>query len=575
MKKIILLAVLLLSFVNVNAQSPQKMSFQAVIRNSANDLVSNLPIGLKTSILQGSDSGTTIYAETHTANTNVNGLVTIQIGGGNVVEGDFALIEWANGPYFIKTETDITGGTNYTITSTTQLLSVPFALYAQSSGSSTPGPQGIQGEQGPIGLTGPAGANGTNGINGIEGAVGPQGLTGPTGATGPIGQTGAQGPQGLQGLTGATGDTGPQGPQGIQGERGLQGEQGLIGLTGPAGPQGPIGLTGATGPAGAQGPQGLQGLTGATGDAGPQGPQGIQGLTGPAGANGTNGINGANGINGISAYEVWLNIGNNGTEADFISSLTGPQGTAGSNGSDGTNGVDGINTLINTITEPAGANCTNGGTKIEVGLDANNNGALDNNEVNSSLTKYVCNGGNSSQSSSNNTIHGSFNDFNNGVWTVPSGINQVNIMFNGSRGGNGGRVNGPYGVAYPGGTGGESAFISITTNLTVGDIITYEIGTNGIAGADDFTGWLGYPKFGPSGTSGGISKLFINGVLIYTLNGGEGATGGFYADNNQRGNGVNGNSGYLTPNDFNNTGILNYNNYNILSVSSGQILIRY
>ena len=372
-----------------------------------------------------------------------------------------------------------------------------------------------------------------------------QGLTGATGATGPIGLTGATGPAGLQGLIGLTGATGP------------------------------IGLTGATGPAGAQGPQGLQGLTGATGDAGPQGPQGIQGLTGPAGANGTNGINGANGINGISAYEVWLNIGNNGTEADFISSLTGPQGTAGSNGSDGTNGVDGINTLINTITEPAGANCTNGGTKIEVGLDANNNGALDNNEVNSSLTKYVCNGGNSSQSSSNNTIHGSFNDFNNGVWTVPSGINQVNIMFNGSRGGNGGRVNGPYGVAYPGGTGGESAFISITTNLTVGDIITYEIGTNGIAGADDFTGWLGYPKFGPSGTSGGISKLFINGVLIYTLNGGEGATGGFYADNNQRGNGVNGNSGYLTPNDFNNTGILNYNNYNILSVSSGQILIRY
>jgi hypothetical protein len=178
MKRIIILAVLLLSFANGNAQSPQKMSFQAVIRNSSNSLVSNLPVGLKVSILQGTSSGDIVYSETQIASTNVNGLVTIQIGAGNVIQGDFSTIEWANGPYFIQTETDVDGGTNYTITSTTQLLSVPYALYAQTSGSSTPGPQGPQGIQGVSGQDGktalinttlePSGNNCPNGGTKIE-----------------------------------------------------------------------------------------------------------------------------------------------------------------------------------------------------------------------------------------------------------------------------------------------------------------------------------------------------------------------------------------------------------------------
>jgi uncharacterized protein (TIGR02145 family) len=196
------------------AQAPQKMSYQAVIRDGANALVANQTVGMQVSILQGSASGTAVYVETHSAATNTNGLMSIEIGGGAVTVGSFAGIDWANGPYFIKTETDPAGGTNYTITGTTQLLSVPYAMYAATSGSSIPGPQGPQGPagndgasgpQGLQGLTGATGAAGTNGINGAVGATGPQG---PIGLTGPAGATGSQG---LQGPTGATG---PQGPAG-------------------------------------------------------------------------------------------------------------------------------------------------------------------------------------------------------------------------------------------------------------------------------------------------------------------------------------------------------------------------
>lgn len=160
------------------AQAPEKMSYQAVVRNTTNNLVTNQPVGMQISILQGSATGTAVYVETQTPTSNANGLVSLEIGGGTVVSGNMATINWANGPYFIKTETDPTGGSSYTITGTSQLLSAPYALYAKTSGSSTPGPQGPAGPQGPIGLTG---------------ASGPQGLQGETGPQGPAGVPGANG----------------------------------------------------------------------------------------------------------------------------------------------------------------------------------------------------------------------------------------------------------------------------------------------------------------------------------------------------------------------------------------------
>ena len=134
-------SVVLLSFPGklVNAQTPDKMSYQAVIRNASGVLVQNSPIGMKISILQGSTNGTPVYAETRTATTNTNGLVTIEIGSGTPVTGTFSDIHWENGPYFIKTETDIEGGTNYAITGVSELLSVPYAQYAKTAETITGG----------------------------------------------------------------------------------------------------------------------------------------------------------------------------------------------------------------------------------------------------------------------------------------------------------------------------------------------------------------------------------------------------------------------------------------------------
>jgi len=132
--KIILLFFSFFFILNTNAQSPQKMSYQAVIRNASNTLIANSTVRMQISILQGSATGTIVYSETQTPTTNTNGLATLEIGTGSVVSGTFATINWANGPYFIKTETDPTGGTNYTISGTTEFTSVPYALYALNAG---------------------------------------------------------------------------------------------------------------------------------------------------------------------------------------------------------------------------------------------------------------------------------------------------------------------------------------------------------------------------------------------------------------------------------------------------------
>jgi hypothetical protein len=130
---LIITLVCLLIGTSIFAQAPQKMSYQAVIRNTSGALVTSTSVGMKISILQGTLAGTVVYAETQTAITNANGLVSLEIGAGTVVTGTFAGINWGNGPYFIKTQTDPTGGTNYTIVGSTQLLSVPYALYTSKS----------------------------------------------------------------------------------------------------------------------------------------------------------------------------------------------------------------------------------------------------------------------------------------------------------------------------------------------------------------------------------------------------------------------------------------------------------
>jgi len=200
MKKIYSILAGLLLTASVFAQAPQKMSYQAVIRNSSNALITAAPVGMQISVLQGSSSGTAVYVETQTPSTNANGLASVEIGGGTVVSGNFSTINWANGPYFIKTETDPTGGAAYTITGTNELMSVPYALF---SANGTPGPAGPQGPAGPAGPAGgPAGPTGPQGVQGIPGPAGAQGIPGPAGAQGIPGPAGAQGIQGIPGPIG-------------------------------------------------------------------------------------------------------------------------------------------------------------------------------------------------------------------------------------------------------------------------------------------------------------------------------------------------------------------------------------
>lgn len=137
MKKIISLLSVVIIALSCWAQAPQKMSYQAVVRNATNNPVVSSAVGMKISILQGSASGTVVYAETQTATTNANGLVSIEIGTGTLVSGNFTTIDWSTGTYFIKTETDPTGGTSYTISGTSQLMSVPYALHAKTAQSIT------------------------------------------------------------------------------------------------------------------------------------------------------------------------------------------------------------------------------------------------------------------------------------------------------------------------------------------------------------------------------------------------------------------------------------------------------
>ncbi len=179
MRKLTTIFAALLLVATVWAQTPQKMSYQAVIRDNTNKLIVG-QIGIKITILQNT---TPVYTETQTPTTNVNGLVSIQIGG----NPSFSAIDWSTGLYYIQTETDPTGGSNYTITGSSQLLSVPYALY---SANGTPGPKG---DTGAVGETGPAGAPGATGPAGAPGAVGETGPAGAPGATGPAGTPGADG----------------------------------------------------------------------------------------------------------------------------------------------------------------------------------------------------------------------------------------------------------------------------------------------------------------------------------------------------------------------------------------------
>ncbi len=132
MKKIITLLIAVLTTAGLFAQAPEKMGYQAVVRDAGGALITDTTVGMQASILAGSPTGTAVYVETHTPTSNANGLITVEIGTGTIVSGAFASIDWEGSTYYIKTEIDPAGGTSYTIEATTQLISVPYALLAEN-----------------------------------------------------------------------------------------------------------------------------------------------------------------------------------------------------------------------------------------------------------------------------------------------------------------------------------------------------------------------------------------------------------------------------------------------------------
>ena len=134
MKKLIILLAALSIVLALQAESPEKVSYQAIIRNTKGELVKNQAIGMKISIyFYNKTVSVTSYIETQTPTTNENGLVSILIGTGTVVTGVFADLDWASRAFYLKTEIDPEGKTSYSIISDTQILSVPYALHARTT----------------------------------------------------------------------------------------------------------------------------------------------------------------------------------------------------------------------------------------------------------------------------------------------------------------------------------------------------------------------------------------------------------------------------------------------------------
>ncbi len=158
---------ILLCNLSIYAQTPQAINYQGVARDGSGNVLINQNIALRLSILSGSASGTVAYSEIHNKTTDNFGLFDLRIGQGTPISGSFSSIGWGAHTYYLKTEIDPAGGTAWQLVGTNQFVSVPYALYAEQSGTPGPtGPQGIQGIQGPTGAQGLQGVAGTTGPTG-------------------------------------------------------------------------------------------------------------------------------------------------------------------------------------------------------------------------------------------------------------------------------------------------------------------------------------------------------------------------------------------------------------------------
>ena len=118
------------------SQAPQRINFQSILRNTTGEVISNSSVSLRISILSDSITGPAVYVETHAKMTDAGGLMSLQIGSGTLPSTDFATIDWGGSAHFIKLEADFSGGNNYVLLGTQELMSVPYALYASKTDTS-------------------------------------------------------------------------------------------------------------------------------------------------------------------------------------------------------------------------------------------------------------------------------------------------------------------------------------------------------------------------------------------------------------------------------------------------------
>jgi len=250
----IITATCLLLSATVFAQAPQAFNYQAVARNAGGQILANQNVGIRFTVSDAASGGNVLFTETHAKSTNQFGLFTAEVGNGTAGTGTFSTINWGAGNRYLKVEIDPAGGTSYANLGTTQLLSVPYALYAGNTtaagATGTTGVKGDTGEKGDTGAQGNAATddqtlswNGTNftlSISGGNSVVLPisGGSVGPTGNPGAAGANGTNGAMGATGAKGATGDKGATGTAGINGINGTNGTNGAIGATGVTGQAG-------------------------------------------------------------------------------------------------------------------------------------------------------------------------------------------------------------------------------------------------------------------------------------------------------------------------------------------------
>ena len=545
MKRIISITALLLLTSGVFAQSPQGVTFQAVARDLRGNAAPLRDVYIKDKIISTTPSGPVVWEESHLTTTNGEGVFTITVGRGTRLSGsaaNFSDINWGGGTYFFNLAIAVAPtlpnpswdpNINYIDAGVTQFWSVPYAFYANRSGSSTfiagsVNPTSTQGQVGDFYLNTVSytlfGPKTSSGWGSGQSLIGP---TGPTGPQGAIGMTGPPGPNGPQGLTGPTGPQGPQGNQGPAGPQGAQGPQGLSGADGktvlngagnPAnnfgnngdfyintttntlfgpkangvwpggislvGPQGPIGQTGPAGATGATGATGSAGPQGQTGLTGPTGTQGPIGLTGPVGATGAQGVAGADGknvLNGTSNPTAV--IGSNG---DFYintttNTLFGPKaigawptgvslvGQQGDPGTPGTPGLDG-KTILNGTSNPVSSTGSNGDFFINTTTNT-----LFGPKASGAWPTGISLVG--PQGSNANSTKVSFSQIGSHTWTVPSGVTSITVeMWGGAGGGGGGGGNshgcGGGGTGGTGGNGGFGGYNKVSINVTSGQQYT-------------------------------------------------------------------------------------------------------